>query len=423
MTFDLVVRNALLLTADGTEESDLFISDGTIGAIGGSHDAASTLDAKGAWVGPGLVDLHVHLREPGQEWKEDIASGSAAAAAGGYTAVVAMPNTEPALDSGHMARFVQERGRQVGLCQVATAGAITLGRAGGALSHLDELWEAGVRLFTDDGNSVANAGLLRLAMEYLAERGAVIAQHAEDQGLSAGGQMHEGAVSSLLGLKGIPALAEEVVVARDLALARLTGIRYHVQHVSSQGSLELVKAARAEGLSVTCEVTPHHLLFDQESVISLDPAFKMYPPLRRAEDRAALVASLREGLIDAVATDHAPHAPFETESTFAEAPRGVIGLETAAGAVNTTCSLSIDEFFERMSVRPAAIAQLDNQGKRLAAGDAANLVVFDPERAWIADRFVSRSENSPFRGQQLRGQVIATIFEGRITHSLIGSEA
>ena len=423
MSFDLGIRNGLLLTPDGPEENDLFIDDGAIAAIGGSHDAAQTLDANGAWLGPGLVDLHAHLREPGQEWKEDIASGSAAAAAGGYTAVVAMPNTEPAIDSGHMARFVQERGRQVGLCHIAAAGTLTLGRAGEALSHLDELWEAGVRLFTDDGSSVADTGLLRLAMEYLAERDAVVAQHAEDQGLSAGGQMHEGAVSSLLGIKGIPALAEEVVVARDLALAKLTGVRYHVQHVSTAGTLELVQAARADGLPVTCEVTPHHLVFDDESVTSLDPAFKMYPPLRSAQDRRALVFALREGHIDAVATDHAPHAPFETETTFADAPRGVIGLETAAAAVTTSCSLSIDEFFERMSIGPAAIARLDGHGRKLEVGGPANVVVFDSHRAWVPERFVSRSENSPFRDKQLRGQVRATIFAGRITHSLSGAMA
>ncbi|MFN2487106.1 MAG: dihydroorotase [Acidimicrobiia bacterium] len=421
MNSELAIRNGTVLTADGVAEIDLFVKDGRIASIGGDHDSHTTIDANGAWVGPGLVDLHCHLREPGEEWKEDIASGSAAAAAGGFTALVAMPNTKPAIDSGHLACFITERGRQVGLCQIATAGAITMARDGKALSHLDELWDAGVRIFTDDGASVADAGLLRLAMEYLAERGAVVAQHAEDQGLSLGGQMHEGAISSLLGLRGIPALAEELVVARDLALARLTGVRYHVQHISSRGTLDLISDARAQGLPVTSEVTPHHLAFDDERVMALDPAFKMYPPLRAASDREALVAGLSDGSIDVVATDHAPHAPFETEVTFAEAPRGVIGLESAASAVMTACSLPIETFFARMSISPAQIAQLENQGRRVATGILANLVVFDPERTWTPDRFRSRSENSPFRGEALRGMVLATIYEGRVTHSLVKS--
>ncbi|MGI8518107.1 MAG: dihydroorotase [Acidimicrobiia bacterium] len=421
MNSELAIRNGTVLSADGVAEIDLFVNDGRIASIGGGHDSDTTIDANGAWVGPGLVDLHCHLREPGEEWKEDIASGSAAAAAGGFTALVAMPNTKPAIDSGHLARFVIERGRQVGLCQITTAGAITMARDGKALSHLDDLWEAGVRIFTDDGASVADSGLLRLAMDYLAERGAVVAQHAEDQGLSFGGQMHEGAVSSLLGLRGIPTLAEELVVARDLALARLTGVRYHIQHISSRGTLDLISAARSQGLKVTSEVTPHHLAFDDERVMALDPAFKMYPPLRSAADREALVSGLTDGSIDAVATDHAPHAPFETEVTFAEAPRGVIGLETAAAAVMTACSLPIETFFARMSISPAQIAQLEKQGQRVAAGSPANLVVFDPERTWTPDRFRSRSENSPFRGGTVRGMVLATIYEGRVTHSLVKS--
>jgi dihydroorotase len=229
MRSDLVIRNGLVLTPDGGQEADVAIGGGVIVGLGGGFDGKEDLDAAGAWVGPGLVDLHAHLREPGQEWKEDIGSGSEAAAAGGYTAVVVMPNTQPATDSGHIARLIRERGRQTGLCDVVPAGAITMAREGEMLSHLDELWEAGVRLFSDDGDSVANSGLLRMAMEYLAERQAVIAQHAEDRQLSLDGQMHEGRLSSRLGMRGIPIEAEEVVVARDLALARLTGCRYHAQ--------------------------------------------------------------------------------------------------------------------------------------------------------------------------------------------------
>lgn len=413
----IAVRNGRILTGDGLVENDLLVSDGRVETIGGAFDAAETLDASGAWVGPGFVDLHVHFREPGHEWKEDIASGSRAAAAGGYTAVVTMPNTDPVIDAGHRARYVIDRGRQVGLCEVVPAGAITMGRQGETLSHLDEMWAAGVRLFTDDGSSVEDAGLLRLAMEYVAERGGIIAQHAEDRGLSGEGHMHEGSISSRLGMRGSPSLAEEVVVARDLALARLTGVRYHVQHVSSAETVDLLRQARADGMNVTSEVSPHHLVFDHERVLSMDPAFKMYPPLRTPADRDALRTALVEGLIDAVATDHAPHAAFETEVPFEEAPRGVIGLETAAAAVNSAVGMEAGLFFTRMSANPARIVGLGRQGQPLVEGAPANLVVFDPGAAWTPTAFVSKARNSPFLGTELRGRVIATIFEGRMTHA------
>lgn len=412
----IAIRNGRVLTSSGVLEEDLLIDNGVVARIGGDFDAPETIDAEGAWVGPGLVDLHVHFREPGQEWKEDIASGSLAAAAGGYTAVVAMPNTEPAIDAGHRARYVIDRGRQLGRCEVIPAGAITMGRAGETLSHLDEMWSAGVRLFTDDGSSVADAGLLRLAMEYVAERGGVIAQHAEDSGLARGGHMHEGSVSSRLGMRGLPAAAEEVVVARDLALARLTGARYHVQHVSTSIATDLIARAKAEGLSVTAEVTPHHLYFSQEKVLTLDPAFKMYPPLRTQADVHALRNAVMDGTIDAVATDHAPHAAFETEVPFEEAPRGVIGLETAAAAVNTALGLSQTDFFARLSIEPARIGAFPRQGKTVEEGSPANLVLFDPIPTWTPTTFLSKAANSPFLGVQLKGRVLLTILEGVLTH-------
>jgi dihydroorotase len=334
-----------------------------------------------------------------------------------------MPNTQPAIDGGHLARYIRERGREVGLCEVVAAGSITAEGAGKTLAHLDELAEAGVTLFTDDGSTVEDSGLLRLAMEYLAERGAVLAQHAEDHSLARGGHMHEGAVSSLLGVKGIPALAEELVVARDLSLQALTGVRYHVQHVSSLGTLDLLRTARNGGADVTCEVTPHHLSFDESQVMTLDPVYKMYPPLRSAADRAALVGALAEGLIDAVATDHAPHAPFETEVPFSEAPRGVIGLETAASAIYSVCELPIEDFFARMSVRPAQIGRFARQGEPIAEGAFANLVIFDPRRQFTPEHFRSKSENSPFRGMPLQGMVVATLFSGRVTHLVAGVQA
>lgn len=295
-----------------------------------------------------------------------------------------------------------------------------MGRLGETLSHLDEMWSAGVRIFSDDGSSVEDAGLLRLAMEYVAERGGVIAQHAEDRGLARGGHMHEGSVSSKIGMRGLPSIAEEVVVARDLALARLTGVRYHVQHVSSGGTVPLIRQAKLDGLTVTAEVTPHHLIFDHERVLSMDPAFKMYPPLRTPADIDVLRRALAEGLIDAVATDHAPHSAFETEVTFEEAPRGVIGLETAAAAVNTAMGMPAADFFARMSIAPARIGGFERQGRALAEGSPANLVVFDPALEWTVDRFQSKSQNSPFVGAVLTGRVVATIFEGRMTHQISG---
>jgi dihydroorotase len=291
-----------------------------------------------------------------------------------------------------------------------------MGRIGETLSHLDEMWSAGVRIFSDDGSSVDDAGLLRLAMEYVAERGGVIAQHAEDRGLSRGGHMHEGSVSSRLGIRGLPSAAEEIVVARDFALARLTGVRYHVQHVSSAGTIPLVRAAKADGLRITAEVTPHHLVFNHEHVLSLDPAYKMYPPLRASTDVDSLRAALIEGAIDAVATDHAPHSAFETEVTFEEAPRGVIGLETSAAAVNTAVGLPAEDFFDRLSIRPAEIAGLERHGQPVSEGGPANLMMFDPNSSWTPRLFASKSQNTPFIGFELRGRVLATIFEGLITH-------
>jgi dihydroorotase len=415
----IVIRGGSVLTTAGPVVADVTIDGDRIHSIGESPaDAGTVIDAAGCWVGPGLVDLHVHLREPGQEWKEDIASGSGAAAAGGFTAVVAMPNTIPPIDAGHRARFVSERGRHVGWCEVIPAGTLTLSREGRELAHLDELLDAGVRMFTDDGDTLVDAGLLRRAMEYLVDRGGVIAQHAEDPGLAQGGHMHEGSVSSRLGMRGLPALAEETVVARDLALVEVTGAPYHVQHVSTAGTVALVRDAKQRGLPVTAEVTPHHLTFDHHEVEAMDPDFKMYPPLRTPDDVAELRRALEDGTIDAVATDHAPHADHEQEVPFEEAPRGVVGLETAAAAVLMATDLDQVSFFQRMSITPARIVGLSDQGAPLAAGLPASLTVIDPETTWTADRFVSRSQNSPFRGRKLTGRIMATLYRGRLTHQV-----
>ncbi|MFQ5966282.1 MAG: dihydroorotase [Acidimicrobiia bacterium] len=414
---DLLLQGGTVLTPEGMVPADVRVSDGRMSEVASSIAGTreEIVDCRGSWIGPGFVDLHAHLREPGGEWKEDIESGSEAAAAGGYVGVVAMGNTDPVTDRGHLARYIQDRGRSVGMVDVVPAGAVTEHQEGERLAHLDELLAAGVTIFSDDGRSVADSGLLRRAMDYLASEGAIVAQHAEDLGLSAGGHMNEGARSARLGIEGIPALAEELVVARDLALVRLTGARYHVQHVSSEGTVDLIRSAKAEGLPVTAEVTPHHLAFDDSAIEDVDPRFKMYPPLRGMSDRQVLRAALRSGTIDAVATDHAPHAAHETEVPFEEAPRGVIGLETAAAAARTFGELGPDELFDRLSSAPAAIAGLENHGLPVEVGNPAHLVVFAPDEPFTVDGFHSRSQNSPFSGMTLSGVVRLTVFGGKPT--------
>jgi dihydroorotase len=413
---DLIITGGEVLTEDGPAFTNVGVENGTVTAIGDNlGDAAVTIDADGAWVGPGFVDLHTHLREPGQEWKEDIGSGSAAAAAGGYTAIVAMPNTDPVIDSGHLARFVSDRGKQVGIVDVLPSGCLTMGRAGKTMAHIDELWEAGVRLFTDDGDAVGDASVLRLVMEYVAQYGGVVSQHAVDPSLSRAGHMHEGSVSSRLGMYGIPSEADDVVIARDLALARLTGVHYHVQHLSTAGGVALVAGAKAEGMPVTAEVTPHHLMFSHADVASTDSNFKMMPPLRSESDREALIAGLESGIIDAVATDHAPHAALEKEVPFEDAPNGVLGLEWAASVVTTMTGLGITEFFERMSIAPARILGRSDHGQHVAQGSDANLVVYRPDLEWTPTTSVSRSRNAPYFGRALTGAPVATVLRGVVT--------
>ncbi len=420
----VLLKGGMALAPEGPIRADVRLRNGVVVEVRRCSEPDSTdeeagsrvIDVSGLLVGPGFVDLHTHLREPGQEWKEDIASGSAAAAAGGFTAVVAMPNTDPVIDSGHLARYVSDRGKQVGVVEVIPSGCITAGQEGIRLAHLDELFDSGVRIFTDDGRTVADAGLLRRAMEYLASRGGLIAQHAEEPGLSRDGHMHEGKVSSLLGMAGIPALSEILVVARDLALAEFTGASYHVQHVSCAGTVDLIREARERGLAVTAEVTPHHLWFTDDHVMSLHPVFKMYPPLRSGSDVEALIRGLQEGVIDAVATDHAPHAAHEKDVPFEEAPKGVTGLETAFAAVRSVLDTDPRTVFERMSVAPARIAGAGRHGRWIEPGVPANLAVVDWNASWTPDGFVSRSSNSPFTGVPLTGRVRYTFYEGRMTH-------
>ena len=416
--FEVVLRGGSVLAADGVVVADVGIDDGRIVAIGSNvGEGTVTLDVGGCWIGPALVDIHTHLREPGQEWKEDIASGSRAAAAGGFGAVVAMPNTTPSIDAGHLARFVLDRGSEVGLVDVVPSGCITLSRAGRTMSHIDDLWKAGVRVFTDDGDSVASSAVLRSAMEYIAALGGVVSQHAVDPELSSAGYMHEGSVSSRLGMYGIPSAADDITIARDLVLAEMTGVRYHVQHLSTATSVELIREAKRRGLAVTAEVSPHHMAFDHTAAAATDSNFKVMPPLREPSDREALVAGLVEGVIDAVATDHAPHAALEKEVPFEEAPNGILGLEWAASIAIGVAGLTQEAFFDRMSIRPAAIASLPEHGRVLQVGGDATLVVVDPLHSWTPTTTFSKSRNAPYIGMDLTGKVRHTMLRGSMTYS------
>jgi len=424
---ELIIRGGRLLDQNGTRPGDVVIGDdGTIIAVGEGVDpeatsgSMTTLDATGCIVAPGFVDLHTHLREPGREEAETVETGSRAAARGGYTAVVAMPNTEPPMDCAAVVRQVLDAGTAAGLCDVHASGAVTVGRAGEALAPLGELSEMGVRLFTDDGSGVQDDRLMRRAMEYASALGVVMAQHCEIDSLSAGGHMHEGAWSSRLGIPGIPAEAEELMVARDLALAKLTGATIHFQHLSTAGSVELVRTAKSAGIRVTAEATTHHFSLTDECCAGYDPLFKVNPPLRTAADVAAVKAGLADGTIDAIATDHAPHTQENKELPFDVAPPGMLGLETALAMALTELegTVPIEQIIGLLSWRPAAIAGLtDVHGGPIAVGRPANLCVFDPAQEWTVDPSTSssRSRNNPYAGQVVRGKVRHTILFGRPT--------
>jgi dihydroorotase len=417
----VVIRGGRIVDQTGSREGDVFIQDGVITSVTAkvSSVPAGTvvLDASGCVIGPGLVDLHSHLREPGREEAETVETGSRAAALGGYTAVVAMPNTEPALDCAAVVRQVQDLGDEA-LCDVYPAGAITVGRQGRQLSPMAEMAALGVRIFTDDGSGVQDARLMRRAMEYASALGVTLAQHCEDASLAAGGHMHEGEWSSRLGLAGQPAEAEELMVMRDLALARLTRTRFHFLHLSTAGSLAMVRGAKNSGLTVTAEVTPHHFTLTDECVASYDPVYKVNPPLRTGADVAAVKAALADGTADAIATDHAPHTAEAKEAAFDQAPPGMLGLETALALALTELELPIERVLALMSWQPAAIADLSGEtvghGGPLAAGRPANLCVIDPSHHWIVDprHSASRSRNNPYAGRKLTGRVRHTILHG-----------
>jgi dihydroorotase len=413
----VLIRGGRVVDAGGERVADVAVEDGRIAAVvaDGSDLAADiVLDAGGCLLAPGLVDLHTHLRQPGREEAETVETGARAAALGGFTCVLAMPNTDPPVDSAGVAREVLELGRDA-CCDVRTSAAITVGRQGVQLTPMAELAALGVRFFTDDGNGVQDGRLMRRALEYARGLGVTLAQHCEDDVLAAGGAMHEGAWSSRLGLPGQPAEAEELMVMRDIALARLTAGRVHFQHLSTRRSVELVAAAKAEGLPVTCEATPHHFTLTDESCVSYDPVFKVNPPLRTEDDVAAVRAGLAGGVIDCIATDHAPHPPEAKEQPFDQAPPGMLGLETALALALTHLDLPIADLLALLSWRPAALLGVrDRHGGPIEAGRPANLCVVDPAATWIVDpaALASRSRNTPYGGMTLTGRVRHTLLAG-----------
>ena len=412
--------------ASGTDATlDVLIEKGGVAETGSSisRDGATVVDCAGLIVAPAFVDLHTHLREPGREDAETIESGSRAAALGGFGAVCAMANTDPVADSAAVVEQVFNIGRAVGLVDVFPVGALTVGLEGEKLAEIGEMNSSNARVnfFSDDGKCVQDSGLMRRVLEYARAFDAIVANHAEDRGLAEGGSMNEGEVSGILGIPGIPDEAEELIIARDLALTKLTGSRLHVPHVSTAGSVELIRVAKAQGIRVTAEVTPHHLSLTDTLVASFDPVFKVAPPLRTRADVEALRAALADGTIDCVATDHAPHAREDKEKEFDKAPPGMLGLETALAVLLTelvhTGLLSLSDLINAMSTTPARIRSLDGHGGPIAPGAPATLVVFDPQAKWVVDpaRLASLSDNTPFAGRELKGKVVHTLLRGKFT--------
>jgi dihydroorotase len=422
----LVIRGARVLDPSKQLDqiADVVVEAGRITRIG--RDAGEKLageqvrviDAAGLWLAPGFVDLHVHFREPGQEYKEDIASGLAAAAAGGFTAVCPMPNTRPINDTRAITEMMVARGKEVGGARLLPFGAITKGSAGKELTEMADLKEAGAIGVSDDGVCVMNAAVMRRALEYAKTFDLLVSQHCEDHHLTAKADMHEGLVSTRLGLRGWPRVAEDIIVARDLLLTEAVGgARYHVAHISSMNSVRLIREAKARGLAVTAEVTPHHLTLTDEAVIGYNTFCKVNPPIRSEEDREALIAALKDGSIDCIATDHAPHSSLEKDCEFSEASPGIDGLETTFAALLPLVlrgDISALRLVEALSTSPAKVARIE--GGTLAVGSRADFVLLDPTTTWTVSRetLCSKSHNTPLLHQEVTGQVRMTVAAGEI---------
>jgi dihydroorotase len=432
---DLVIRGARLIDPAGGRDGvgDLTVREGRIASVGPSDAHTSrSLDARGLVLAPGLVDLHCHLREPGQEYRETIASGTRAAAHGGFTTVCCMPNTEPAIDTRAVVEYIQRASRADGLVRVLPIGAITRGRKGTELAEMAELAAAGVVGFSDDGSPVADAALMRHALDYASAFGLPVIDHCEEPNLSKATVMHEGWVSNVLGLPGQPAAAEEILVARDILLAELTGSHVHIAHISCAGAVDLVRAAKARGVRVTAEVTPHHLFLTHEAVAgggqrpAYDTNARVNPPLRTPEDVDACLAGLLDGTIDCIATDHAPHALTDKLCEFDKAAPGISGFETALGIALTLVRegrLDLTLALRRMSFDAVQAFHLDRDDLAglgtLASGAPADFVIFDPDDEWTVDptTFVSLGKNSPLAGTPLTGRVVATVAAGTIVYA------
>jgi dihydroorotase len=423
MKGELVIRGGRILdpSRDMDGEGDLLIRDGAVAEIrppGGfpAGGGPPAVDARGLWVAPGLVDLHVHLREPGFEYKETIASGAAAAAAGGFTSILAMANTKPVNDNAAVTRFVLRKAQEAASARVYPVGAATVDLGGETMTEMVEMAEAGCAAFSDDGKPVMNSFLMRKILEYLTFTGRPYLAHEEDAWLASGGAINEGRISTITGLRGIPGAAEEVLVARDLILAGLTGGRVHFCHLSTAGSVRLLARGKGDGLPVSGEVAPHHLFLTDEAVLSFDTATKVNPPLRSEEDRLALLQGLKDGVIDCIASDHAPHGQVDKELEYDRAAFGISGIETSLGLCLDLVHrghLPPLRLIQLMSTAPARLAALP--AGSLAPGSPADVVLIDPEAAWTVDRdrFLSRGRNTPFHGREIRGRAAATLVGGR----------
>lgn len=419
----LLIRGGRVIdpAASRDETADVLIENGRIRAVGTLRESADeTIDAAGMIVCPGLIDMHVHLREPGNEEEETIASGTAAAVAGGFTTVCCMPNTNPPLDDESAIEFIFRQAARAASCNVLPIGTLTKSRAGKELAEIGQMVRAGAVAFTDDGSGVSNAAVMLRAMQYVKMFGKPVIQHCEDPDLAAGGCMHQGLTSIRLGLPGIPAVAEEAMLQRDVLLAANTGAHYHVAHISTAGSVKLVREAKQHGIRVTAEVTPHHLLLTDEACADYDTNFKMNPPLRGKADVEACRAGIADGTIDCLCTDHAPHGSEEKELEFQQAPFGIIGLETA---VPLTIKALIEPgvidwptWVACWTIRPARVLGIERG--TLAEGAIADVTIIDPNARWKVDAsaFHSRSRNTPFDGWDVRGRAFFTIVGGRIAH-------